>query len=92
LNSKKKEETRELIKKIVLLNALRYGGKAQPKPVLGKLLGEHPKFRQKIKEVNIIIKEVVQEINKLSLKKQKEIVVENWPEALTEEKTEEEKN
>jgi glutamyl-tRNA synthetase len=89
LNSKEKKEAREHIKKIVLLNALRYGGKAQPKPVLGKLLGEHPKFRQKMKEVNLIIKEVVQEVNKLPLKKQEEIIAENWPEALTEEKTEE---
>ncbi len=85
------KEARELIKKVVLLNALRYGGKASQKPVLGKLLGEHPQFRQVVKDIVPIIKEVVQEINKLSLEKQKKIVAEKWPETLTEEKTEEKK-
>ncbi len=85
------KEARELIKKVVLLNALRYGGKASQKPVLGKLLGEHPQFRRVVKEIVPIINEVVQEINKLSLEKQKKIVAEKWPEALTEEKTEEKK-
>jgi glutamyl-tRNA synthetase len=91
LNPKEEKEARAVIKKIVLLNALRYGGKASPKPVFGKLLGEHPQFRQKIKDVSAIIDEVVQEINELSLEQQKAIVAEKWPEALTEEKTEETK-
>jgi glutamyl-tRNA synthetase len=91
LNPKEEKEAREIIKKIVLLNALRYRGKASPKPVFGKLLGEYPQFRQKIKEVSTIINEVVQEINALSLEQQKAIVAEKWPEALVEEKTEETK-
>ncbi len=91
MNPKEEKEARAVIKKIVLLNALRYGGKASPKPVFGKLLGEHPQFRQKIKDVSAIIDEVVQEINELSLEQQKAIVAEKWPEALTEEKTEETK-
>ncbi|KON32645.1 hypothetical protein AC477_02700, partial [miscellaneous Crenarchaeota group-1 archaeon SG8-32-1] len=82
-------EARELIKKIVILNALRYDGKASEKPVFGKLLGDHPKFRQKIKDVALIIREVVDEINALSLEQQKNIVSEKWPEALIENKTEE---
>jgi glutamyl-tRNA synthetase len=84
-------EIREVIRKIALLNALRYGGKAQPKPVLSKLLGEYPNLREKIKEVNSIINEVIQEINKLPLEKQKKIVKEKWPEVLISEKVEEEK-
>jgi len=84
-------EIRQVIQKIALLNALRYGGKAQPKPILGKLLGEHPNLRGKIKEVTPIINEVVQEINKLSLEKQRKIVKENWPEVLISEKVEEKK-
>ncbi len=85
------KEARELIKKVVLLNALRYGGKAQTKPVLGKLLSEQPQFRRRIQEITPIINEIVQEINELTLEKQKEIVAEKWSEALTEEKTEEKK-
>jgi glutamyl-tRNA synthetase len=89
LNPNEEKEARELIKKIVLLNALRYGGKASSKPVLGKLLGEHPQFRRRIKEIAPIISEIVQEINALPLEKQKKIAAEKWPEALTEEKAEE---
>jgi glutamyl-tRNA synthetase len=91
LNPNEEKEARELIKKLVLLNAHRYGGKAAPKPVLGKLLGEHPQFRRRIKEISLLISEIVQEINTLPLEKQKKIVAEKWPEALTEEKTEETK-
>jgi glutamyl-tRNA synthetase len=91
LNPTEKEEARETIKKIVLLNALRYGGKASPKPVFSKLLGEYPQFRRQIKEISPVISEVVQEINALSLEQQKAVVEEKWPEALVEEKTEEKK-
>lgn len=91
MNPTEEKEAREIIKKIVLLNALRYDGKAAQKPVFGKLLGEHPKFRQQIKEVTPIINEIVQEINSLTLEKQREIVEEKWPEALIEEKSEETK-
>ncbi|MCJ7720847.1 glutamate--tRNA ligase [Candidatus Bathyarchaeota archaeon] len=91
MNPTEEKEAREIIRKIVLLNALRYEGKATPKPVFGKLLGEHPQFRRQIKEVTTIINEIVQEINELLLEKQREIVAENWPEALVEEKTEETK-
>ncbi|PVX25615.1 MAG: glutamate--tRNA ligase [Candidatus Bathyarchaeum sp.] len=91
MNPSEEKEAREVIRKIVLLNALRYGGKASPKPVFGKLLGEHAQFRQKIKEISPIINEVVQEINTLTLEEQKAIVEEKWPETLVEEKTEETK-
>jgi glutamyl-tRNA synthetase len=91
LNPREEKKLRELIKKIVLLNALRYGGKAQQKPVFGKLLGEKPRFRRRVKEITPIINEIIQDINRLPLKRQREIVEEEWPEALVEEKTEEKK-
>jgi len=91
LNPNEEKEAREVIKKIVLLNALRYNGKATPKPVFGKLLGEHAQFRQRIKEITPIVNEIVQEVNSLTLEEQREIIEEKWPEELVEEKTEEEK-
>jgi glutamyl-tRNA synthetase len=91
LNPTEEKEAREIIKKIVLLNALRYDGKAAHKPVFSKLLGEHPQFRRRIREITPIINDVIQEINSLTLEKQREIVEEKWPEALTEEKIEEKK-
>ena len=91
MNPNEEKEAREVIRKIVFLNALRYDGKANPKPVFGKLLGEHAQFRRRIKEITPIINEIVQEVNSLTLEKQREIVEEKWPEELVEEKTEEKK-
>ena len=91
MNPNEEKEAREVIKKIVLLNALRYNGKATEKPVFGKLLGEHPQFRRQIKEISPIISEIAKQINALTLEEQRKIVEEKWPEALVEEKTEEKK-
>jgi len=79
---------REAIRKIALLNALHYGGKAQFQPVLGKLLTEQPQLKTKIKEIAPLINEIVKEVNRLSLEEQKRIVEEKWPEALLKEKVE----
>jgi glutamyl-tRNA synthetase len=85
----KETELEERIRKIALLNAVKHDGKAQTGPVVGKILGEKPEYRNKVKEVSALINEVVQEVNSLSLEQQKSIVEEKWPEALVKEKTEE---
>jgi len=85
-------ELKEIIRKITLLNAIRHDGKAQTGPVIGKLLGEKPELRAKVKEIAGIVNEVVQEINGLPLNEQKRIVNEKWPEALVKKKVEEEKH
>ena len=91
MNRTEEKEAREIIKKIVLLNAIRYDGKATSKPVFSKLLGEYPQFRKNVKDFAPIIDKVVQEVNALPLEKQRQIVAEKWPETLKEEKTEETK-
>ena len=91
MNPTEEKEAREIIKKIVLLNAVRYDGKATPNPIFSKLLGEYPQFRKSVKDVAPIINEIVLEINAIPLETQKEIVAKNWPETLVEEKTEETK-
>ena len=91
MNLNEKKEVREVIKKIVLLNAIRYNGKASQKPIFSKLLGEYPQFRRQIKEISPIINEIVGEINALSLRQQKAIIEEKWPESLFEKKTQEKK-
>ncbi len=91
MNLNEKKEFREVIKKIVLLNAIRYNGKASQKHIFSKLLGEYPQFRRQIKEISPIINEIVEEINALSLEQQKAIIEEKWPESLFEEKTQEKK-
>jgi len=84
-------ELKATIRKIALINAARHHGKAQTGPVIGKLLGEKPELRTNAKEIASLVSEVVQEVNILSLNKQKRIVEERWPEALIKEKIEEEK-
>jgi len=81
-------EEREIIRKIAILNALHYGGKAQCQPVLGKLLKERPSLKARVREVASIINEIVKEVNMLSLEEQKRIVEEKWPEALLKERVE----
>ncbi|MDI6904240.1 MAG: glutamate--tRNA ligase [Candidatus Bathyarchaeia archaeon] len=87
----KDAELKELIRKIALLNAIRHDGKARTGPVIGKLLGEKPELRAKVKEISSLVSNVVQEVNSLSLNEQKRIVEEKWPETLVKEKIEEEK-
>jgi len=79
---------REIVRKIALLNALNYSGKAQFQPVLGKLLTEKPQLRLRIKELSPVIQQIVAEVNKLSLEEQKKIVENSWPEALVKTKVE----
>ena len=85
-------ELKELIRKIALLNAVKHDGKAQAGPVVGKILGEKPEYRDKAKELSGLIGAVIREVNRLSLDKQRGIVVEEWPELLTKEKRQEQQN
>ena len=85
------EEIREVIRKLALINAVNYDGEAQAGAVMGKLLAEKPSSRTEVKEIGPIVAEIVKEVNKLSLAKQKKIVEKNWPRALVKERVEEEK-
>jgi glutamyl-tRNA synthetase len=84
-------EIRELVRKAALLNAIQHDGKAQVSPILGKIVGEKLELKTKVKELSVLINEVVAEVNSLSIGEQKRIVEEKWPEALKKEKVEEEK-
>ena len=89
LTSKENTEVREVIRRIALLNALRYEGKARVQPVLGRLLAERPNLKSKIKDVSPLVVEVVQEVNKLPQHEQRKIAEGEWPGALIREKAEE---
>jgi glutamyl-tRNA synthetase len=84
-------ELKESIRKTALLNAIRHEGKAQSGPVVGKILGEKPEYRSKVKEVSELVGQVIREVNALSLDEQLHIIQEEWPEALVKEKVQEEK-
>lgn len=88
----KDHELFEEIRKAALLNAVQHAGKAQAGPIVGKLLGERQDLRSKVKELSVLIGEVLGEVNSLSAEEQKRIVEEKWPSALKREKVEEEKH
>ena len=88
----KEAELKELVRKFALINAVKHDGKAQTGPVVGKILGARPEYRTKVKEISILINDVVREVNALSLDEQKRVVAEKWPETLIKEQAEDEKH
>ena len=61
----------DLIKKYALKNAVEHEGKAQAKSVLGKLLAEQPELRDNISEIRTKVDDIVEQVNRMSLAKQK---------------------
>jgi glutamyl-tRNA synthetase len=90
-NSRKHSEIKETIRKIALTNAIEHEGKAQPKPVLGRLLAENPELRRKVAEATSLVDAVVHKVNSLTIEKQKKIIRKLWPTLLEEKSKVEEK-
>jgi glutamyl-tRNA synthetase len=65
------EGTRDIIKTIVLRNAIQYGGKARNENVISKIIAQRPDLRNNLKILIPEIKSTVQEINTLTLNEQK---------------------
>ena len=84
-------EIEEFTRRIALLNAISYEGKSQVQSVLGKVLAERPHLRDRVKQIASVVADVVEEVNKLPLEQQREIVKRRWPKALVEAKIEEER-
>ena len=82
---------KELIRKLALLNAINYNGKARFQPVFGKLLAEKPNLRARVREISPIVAEIVEAVNRLSLEEQEREAKAKWPEALVKERVEAEK-
>lgn len=79
----------KLILKYTLKNAVKHG-KANPKAVMGKVLGENPKLRSQAKEVLEEIEKTVETVNAWSTNQQANKLRRVWPTAFAEEKKEEE--
>ena len=77
-----------LIRKYVLQNAVFFKGKANPKSIVGKILGECPEWRSKVPEVTEIINTIVADVNNMSLDDQKKALEELDPSLLVKEKKE----
>lgn len=78
---------RDIITKYALHNAIKYNGIANPKAVLGGVLGESKEARKNIKEVLKKIEETVKEVNKLGVEEQKRRLNKLAPELLKEKKS-----
>ena len=59
------KKTEEEARKFALKNAMDYG-KADAGAVISKVLASDPKLRESIKELSLLVKKVVQEVNKMS--------------------------
>lgn len=82
------EEVKELALKYALANAVKYGGKADARAVMSKIMGERKDLRPFARDVLKIVQEVVEYVNSLSLEQQRQILQERWPEMLEEKKVE----
>jgi glutamyl-tRNA synthetase len=91
VTKKTDKDLKEHIRKTALLNAVKHKGEAQLGPVIGKILGEKPELRSKVKELSDLANEVIREVNGLSLQEQLRIIEEKWPDTLVKEKVQEER-
>jgi glutamyl-tRNA synthetase len=77
-------DTRELIEKYALQNAVKYKAAPNAGAVMGKLMGEHPELRSQAKEVSPLVKEVLAEVEKTGPKEWQERLQAIAPELLDE--------
>ncbi|MGQ4914062.1 MAG: glutamate--tRNA ligase [Candidatus Asgardarchaeia archaeon] len=68
------DELRKIVLKYVLLNAIQYGGKADTKAVMGKVMSEKPELRTQVKLVLKVVNEEVSKVNQMSLSQQKSLL------------------
>jgi glutamyl-tRNA synthetase len=74
-----------VIRKYALQNAVQFEGKATVGSVLGKVMAENPELRPKAKEITILAKRVVDDINKMSQDDQRKALESESPELLVKE-------
>lgn len=79
---------KELILKHALKNAISYGGKCNLGAVIGRVLAENPKLREKVNDVKKEAIRIGAIVNKMSLVEQEAKLLDLAPELLTEQKAE----
>ena len=70
------DDVDSIVKKFALQNAVFFKGTANPKSVIGKILGEFPEYRSRSAELTPLIYSVVEEINKMGLENQTKLLQE----------------
>lgn len=77
-----------IIRKYALQNAIFFKGTANPKAVVGKILGENPEYRNKAGELTPLIESIVSDVNSMSFESQTKALSELDPSLLSKEKKE----
>ncbi|MBR6038574.1 MAG: glutamate--tRNA ligase [Candidatus Methanomethylophilaceae archaeon] len=82
------EEIEGTIRKFALQNAVFFKGKANPKAVVGKILGGCPELRPRAAEITPLIEQIVEEVNSMGLEAQTKALQEMDASLLVKEKKE----
>ena len=82
------DHTEAIIKKYALQNAVFFKGTANPKAVVGKILGENPEYRNRVGEITPLIETIVSDVNKMSPDEQVKALEGIDPSLLSKEKKE----
>jgi len=90
-NEELSKELKDEIYGLALKNAVEHGGKALPGPVISKFFGRHPELRSKAKLIVQVVRNIVSEVNKLSLDDQIKLLKEKFPELMEEKLPKEER-
>ncbi len=64
------ESIEDTITKFALQNAIFFKGKANPKAVVGKILGGFPEYRDKVGEISHLVEGIVNDVNSMDLASQ----------------------
>jgi glutamyl-tRNA synthetase len=75
------EELSAAAEKAALLNASKYGGKADAGAVIGRILAEHPGLRSKAGEAAKAAQAAVKRVNAMPLAEQERLLAERYPDA-----------
>ncbi len=75
----------EYVRKMVLENAVKYDGSPSVKSVMSAIMGTRADLRPRANEIKDLVAVVVAEVENMSLEKQRELLLEIDPDALTEE-------
>ena len=85
------EKIRDEILACALKNAIEHDGKAMLGPVMSILLGRHPELKPKARELVKVVKEVIEEVNRLSKEDQVKLIKERFPDILESKREEKER-
>src|ERR1051325_10413201 len=78
----------ELARRTVLQNAVQHGGKAEPKGLVGRIMGGHPEFRSDPKAVAAALEAAAAAVNAMDVEAQKAALEAEAPELLNVQKKE----